>query len=353
MKRKSLKKRGLLIGALLFLLAAMICLSACGGPKIYIYTWGDYLDPDVIKEFEKETGIKVKYVTFETNEAMYTKISRGGAKYDVIICSDYIVERMIAADLLLELDYEKIPNAQHIDPTYKGLPYDPGDKYSVPYTFGTMGIIYNKKMVTETVDSWEILWDEKYKNNIIMMDSMRDTFLVPLAILKHDINTTDRQKLEEAKDLLVQQRPLVRAYLVDRIRDDMKKNEAALALIWSCDFLLVQFDNTDLEYVIPKEGSNLWVDAFVVPKASRNQEYAQQFIDFMCSKDAALGNSVYINGPTPQLEARAAQPEQLRNNPAAYPSPEELERCRLFADLDAQARKLYDELWHKAKTEKP
>ena len=341
-----MKKKGLLFVLVMMVVTVGIVLSACaGGPVVYVYNWGEYIDPDVLKQFTAETGIKVKYSTFETNEDMYIKITSGRAKYDVIVPSDYMIDKLIKEELLQPLNYENIPNAQYIDPAYKSLAHDPDDIYSIPYIWGTLGIVYNTKMVNEPVDSWSILWDEKYKGNILMLDSIRDSFAVVQSLLGQSINSSDATELAAVKAKLLELKPLVRAWLVDKVISDMEANEAAIAVTWSCDFLQMQQRNNDLAYVIPKEGSNLWLDSMAIPKNAVNVSAAEQFINFMCREDIALANSEFLQNPTPQVQAKALQGEELRDNPAAYPSAQELERCEVFLHLGEDVLKAYDRIW--------
>ena len=262
------------------------------GNEIYVYNWGEYIDPEVIEMFEKETGITVHYEEFETNEEMYTIVAKGARTYDVICPSDYMVQKMIENDLLTTINYDNIPNITNIGEPYmesaKG--FDPENQYCVPYTWGTVGIMYNKSMVDEPVDSWAILFDEKYKNQILMQNSVRDAYCVALSYLGYSINTLDEDELSEATDLLIEQKPLVQAYVVDQVRDKMIKNAAALGVIYSGEAIYMQRENEDLEYVIPKEGSNVWIDGWVIPKNCNNKEGAEAFINFLCKPEIALMN---------------------------------------------------------------
>ena len=246
--------------------------------QVIVYNWGDYIDPDVIDMFEEETGIDVVYEEFETNEIMYPKIQSGAIAYDVVCPSDYMIQRMIENNLLEEINYDNIPNLKYIDQKYMDLAkgFDPDNKYSVPYLWGTVGILYNKKMVDEPIDSWGVLWDEKYKDSILMQDSVRDAFGVALKYLGYSLNSTDLDELQAAKNLLMEQKPLVQAYVIDQVRDKMIGNEAALGVIYSGEALYCQQENPNLDYVIPKEGSNLWIDSWVIPKNAENKEQCRR-----------------------------------------------------------------------------
>lgn len=339
---------------------AITSLAGCGSKdsefkngKVVVYNWGEYIDPDVITMFQDETGIEVVYEEFETNEIMYPKIAAGAVSYDVVCPSDYMIERMIQEGLLAELDYNNIPNISNIDETYldQSKQFDSENKYSVPYCWGTVGILYNKTMVDEPVDSWSILWDEKYKDNILMQDSVRDAFAVSLKSLGYSLNSTDVNELNEAKDLLTTQKPLVQAYVIDQVRDKMIGNEAALGVIYSGEAIFTQRENPDLEYVIPKEGSNVWIDSWVIPKNAENKENAEAFINFLCRGDIALKNFEYITYSTPNKAARELiEDEAIKNSKTAFPDASSLENCETFKYLGSENDELYTTLWNEVKS---
>ena len=264
--------------------------------QVIVYNWGEYIDPEIIDLFEEETGIDVIYEEFETNEIMSPKIQSGAIAYDVVCPSDYMIQRMIENDLLAEINYDHIPNLKYIGDNYMKMSrqFDPENKYSVPYLWGTVGILYNKKMVDEPVDSWGILWDKKYEDSILMQDSVRDAFAVALKYLGYSLNSTDLDELEAAKNLLIEQKPLVQAYVIDQVRDKMIGGEAALGVIYSGEALYCQQENPDLDYVIPKEGTNIWIDSWVIPKNAKNVENAEAFINFLCRPDIAKMNFDFI-----------------------------------------------------------
>ena len=274
--------------------------------KLVVYNWGEYIDPEVLTIFEEETGINVVYEEFETNEILYPKVSSGAIAYDVVCPSDYMIQRMIENDLLTEINFDNIPNIKNIGKQYmeQSRQFDPENKYSVPYCWGTVGILYNKTMVDEPVDSWSILWNPKYKDNILMQDSVRDAFGATLKYLGYSLNSTDLDELTEAKNLLIEQKPLVQAYVIDQVRDKMIGNEAALGVIYSGEAIYTQKENPNLEYVIPKEGSNIWIDSWVIPKNAEHKENAEKFINFLCRPDIALMNFEYITYSTPNEAAR-------------------------------------------------
>lgn len=323
------------------------------GEKVIVYNWGEYLDPKTIELFEEETGISVTYEEYETNEIMYPKIVSQAIAYDVVCPSDYMIQRMIENDLLAEINWDNIPNVKNMDPTYmeQSKSFDPENKYSVPYCVGTVGILYNKSMVKEPVDSWDILWDPKYKDSILMQDSVRDAFAVALKRLGHSINSTEVDQLAAAAEDLMEQKPLVQAYVVDQVRDKMIGNEAALGVIYSGEAGYTKRENPDLEYVIPKEGSNVWLDSWVIPKNAQNKENAEKFINFMCRPEIALMNFEYLTYSTPNLKAREMiEDEEIRNSKILFPEPEDLINCETFQFLGDDVDSYYNELWNKVKS---
>lgn len=323
------------------------------GEKVIVYNWGEYLDPKTIELFEKETGISVTYEEYETNEIMYPKILSQAIAYDVVCPSDYMIQRMIENDLLAEINWNNIPNIKNMDSTYmeQSKSFDPKNKYSVPYCVGTVGILYNKSMVKEPVDSWNILWDSKYKDRILMQDSVRDAFAVALKRLGYSINATEVDQLAAATEDLIEQKPLVQAYVVDQVRDKMIGNEAALGVIYSGEAGYTKRENPDLEYVIPKEGSNVWIDSWVIPKNSKNKENAEKFINFMCRPEIALMNFEYLTYSTPNLKAKEMiEDEDIRNSKILFPEPEDLTNCETFQFLGDDVDSYYNELWNKVKS---
>ena len=347
--------------ATILLLLAALCLpvmTGCGaqagsGEQVIVYNWGEYIDPDVLASFEQETGIEVVYDEFETNEIMYPKVESGASAYDVICPSDYMIKKMIEHDLLQEIRWENIPNISNIDPLYmsESQQFDPDNKYSVPYCWGTVGILYNKTMVDEPIDSWSVLWDEKYANNILMQDSVRDAFMVPLKWKGYSLNSVNPSELEEAKELLIRQKPLVQAYVVDQVRDKMIGNEAAMGVIYSGEAIYTQRENEDLEYVIPKEGSNIWIDSWVIPKNAPHVSNAEKFIDYMCRADIALKNFEFITYSTPNKAARELiEDEEIKNSPIAFPDLSQYPNLEAYLYLGDEADAMYNELWKEVKS---
>lgn len=334
--------------------AAMLC--ACGSKDentVYVYNWGEYIDPEVITMFEEETGIKVVYDEFETNEVMYPKVEAGASVYDVICPSDYMIQKMLDNDMLAEINWDNVPNAKaNIGAQYfeQSKGFDPENKYSVPYCWGTVGILYNKTMVNGPIDSWNVLWDEQYKDNILMQDSVRDAFMVSLKRNGNSMNSVDEAELEAAKNELINQKPLVQAYVVDQVRDKMIGDEAAIGVIYSGEAIYTQRENPNLEYVIPKEGTNVWIDSWVIPKNCQNKENAEKWINFMCRPDIALLNFDYITYSTPNDAARELiEDEDIKNSSIAFPDLTQYNNLETFSYLGEEADLLYNNLWEEIK----
>ena len=349
------------VALLLTLSLAVLPLTACGSAsssgsngEVVVYNWGEYIDPDTISMFEEETGIKVIYDEFETNEIMFPKIEAGASKYDVVCPSDYMIKKMIENDLLAEINYDNVPNAKaNIGQQYWDMSkeFDTENKYSVPYCWGTVGILYNKTMVDGPVDSWSILWDEKYADNILMQDSVRDAFMVALKLNGYSMNSVNPEELNAAKESLIAQKPLVQAYVIDQVRDKMIGNEAAIGVIYSGEAIFTQRENPDLEYVIPKEGTNVWIDSWVITKNAPNKENAEKFIDFMCRPDIALKNFEYITYSTPNDAARELiEDEDIRNSEIAFPDLSQYDNLETFSYLGDEADALYNEMWKEVKS---
>lgn len=322
--------------------------------KVYVYNWGEYIDPETITMFEEETGIEVVYDEFETNEIMYPKVEAGTSAYDVICPSDYMVEKLLQNDLIQELNFDNLPNAKaNIGEQYyeTSRAFDPENKYFVPYCWGTVGILYNTTMVDEPVDSWSILWNEKYADNILMQDSVRDAFMVALKLNGFSMNTLDENELKIARDSLIEQAPLVQAYVIDQVRDKMIGNEAAIGVIYSGEAIYTQRENPDLAYVIPQEGTNVWIDGWVIPKNAQNKENAEKFIDFMCRADIALLNFEYITYSTPNTAAQALiEDDDIRNSEIAFPDLSKYQNLETFLYLGEEGDEMYNNFWKEVKS---
>ena len=334
--------------------------SADGG-ELYVYNWGEYIDEDVISQFEEETGITVVYDLFETNEEMYPVIEAGAVNYDVVCPSDYMIQKMRENDLLAELNFENIPNIDQIDPAYMEMSqaFDPENKYSVPYCWGTVGILYNTRLLDElgvpAPTKWADLWDERLSGEILMQDSVRDAFMVALKKDGYSMNSESRDELEQAKQELIDQKPLVQAYVIDQVRDKMIGGEAAVGVIYSGEMLYIQDEvanlglDYDLEYVIPEEGTNLWLDSWVIPKNAKNKENAEKWIDFMCRPEIAKANFEYITYPTPNKGAFELLDEEMQNNKAVFPDIDSLKDSEVYKYLGDDTDAIYNELWKEVK----
>ncbi|HAX71924.1 MAG TPA: spermidine/putrescine ABC transporter substrate-binding protein [Firmicutes bacterium] len=331
--------------------AMLFIVSACGAAPangtLYVYNVGEYIDKSVLKDFEKEFDVKVVYDVYDSNETMYQKIKAGGTSYDVTFPSDYMIEKMISEDLLIPLDYSKIPNFDLVDDEYKNLAFDPENEYYVPYFWGTVGIVYDKTVVTEPVDSWSILWDEKYDNQIYMYDSQRDSLMVALKLLGYSMNTQDLDELEEAKQLLIEQSSLVYAYVTDQVIDGMISGNAALAVVYSGDANYIMSENEDMAYAIPKEGSNFWVDGMVIPKTAQNIDMAHEFINYMMRPEVAMKNTEYVMYSTPNTEVfNEIKEEEWTQNDAYSPSTELLDSLNMESFRDpGKFLSEYDRVW--------
>lgn len=331
-----------------------INMTGCGSGKdsskvLNVYNVGDYIDESLIDEFEEQTGIKVQYSTYDTNEMMYQKVKSGSTKYDLVFPSDYMIQKMSREGLLKKINFNNIPNYKYIDKEFRNVKYDPTNEYSVPYMWGTLGIVYNKSMVKDPVDSWDILWNDKYSRNILMFDSVRDTIGVSLKRLGFSMNSVNRMELRDAKRELIKQKPKLLAYVNDDGKDRMVAGEAALGIFYSGDVGMMKEENPDLEYVLPKEGSNIWTDGICIPKTADNEEWAEAFINFLCDPDVAARNTEYIAYSTPITEARKKLPEEMRNDPTLYPDKKLLKKCEAFLDLEKNI-KLYDKAWIEIKS---
>lgn len=319
--------------------------------SINVFNWGEYISDgsdgslDVNKAFEELTGITVNYATFATNEELYSKLKGGGARYDIVIPSDYMVARMIEEGMLEELDFTNIPQFGNIAPEYRNPEYDPDNLYSVPYTAGTVGIIYDTTRVEGPVDSWGILWDERYKKEILMFSNSRDAFGIAERYLGFSLNTTDPAELTACANLLLEQKPLVQAYVMDEIFDKMISGEAAIAPYYAGDYLTMADTNENLAFAIPKEGTNLFTDALCIPKGAQQREAAEMYINFMCEGQVAADNISYIGYTSPNSAAFALLDPETQNNPVSYPPAEVLENTEPFLALDSETGLLLDSLW--------
>jgi spermidine/putrescine transport system substrate-binding protein len=337
------KKLSILISVIIIITAISAGCSG-GKPSINVYNWGDYIDPQVLDMFEDEFGVKVVYDTYATNEDLYIKLKQGGSSYDVVFPSDYMIERMIKEGLLAKIDMNNIDQLSNVDSKFLSLDYDPEIAYSVPYMWGTVGIIFNKSMVSRPLTSWSDLWSEEFEGQIIMLNSQRDTLAVALKKLGYSMNTRNISELEEARDELIDQKPLVYAYLGDEVKGVITGGEAAIAVVWSGDAVAMMQENEDLEYVLPSEGTNLWFDAMVIPSNAKNQEDAEKFINFMTRPDIAALNAEYIGYSSPIPAAVEMLPEEIQNSTVAYPNADQLKNTEIFKDPQDILSE-YDRIW--------
>ncbi len=338
-----------LVLTLVMVMSLTIGLAGCGNSatngEVNVYNWGEYIDEELLDKFTEETGIKVNYDTYSDNESLYSMLSSGSANYDVVIPSDYMISRMIDEDMLEELNFDNIPNFQYIDDAYKGLEYDPEDRYSVAYTWGTVGIIYNTTMLDYVPDSWSVLWDENLSGQILMFNNSRDAIGIALKYLGYSQNTTDPEQITEAVDLLIQQKPLVQAYVMDQIFDKLEGGEAAVGPYYAGDAITMIEENPDLAFVVPKEGTNLFVDAMCIPKGAQNKENAEAFINFMCDPENMAANIEYIAYSSPSSAARELLSDELKNSDICYPDEALLENTDTFINLPQDILDLYDSEW--------
>ena len=345
---------------LCFLLAILaLLLTGCGASSednvVNVYNWGEYIDMSVLEEFEAQTGITVNYKTFESNEQMYSVLKNGGASYDVIIPSDYMISRMIEEDMLEKIDFSNIPNFDLVSDQYKNLSYDPTNEYSVPYMWGTLGLIYNSAYITDEITSWSALWDQRYSGNILMFNNNRDAMGVALKYLGYSLNTTDESQLQQAEALLSQQKPLLQKYVMDQIYDLLESGEALIGPYYAGDYLCMIENNPDLVFVIPEEGSNWYVDSMCIPKGAEHKENAEAFINFMCSTEICVRNMYETGYVSPneyandevKAEYDLTDPDDAYQYQVMFPEADVLARCEVYVNLPAATNKLYSRLWIK------
>ncbi len=331
--------------------------NGSGKRVVNVCSWGEYIDEDLIYQFEDETGIKVNYQTAESNEALYSLLKTGAGDYDVIVPSDYMIARLIDEDMLAELNYDNIPNYAKIGDQYKSLSFDPDNKYTVPYTWGTLGIIYNTTMVDGDITSWDAMFDEKYAGNVLMIRNSRDALAAALLDLGYDINTTDESQIREAYELLAdaKSKGVYQSFVMDEVFGKMEGGNAAIAMYYAGDYLTMLDNNPDLKFVVPKEGSNWFVDAMCVLKTAQHKEEAEAWINFIASTESSLANMDYIGYASPNLEALEGYPayyEETYGEPLdeeryeIMAAPDDvLARCELYTNLPADTLTLYNDLW--------
>lgn len=313
--------------------------------QLVIYNWGDYIDPELIEEFTKETGIQVDYQTFDSNESMYTKIKQGGTTYDIAVPSEYMIDKMIDEDMLIELDHSKIEGLDNIGQEFLDQSFDPGNRYSVPYFWGTLGIIYNKQMVDTAPKEWEDLWRPEYRNKIMLIDGAREGMGMGLQSLGYSLNSDHPDQLQEAADKLYQLTPNVKAIVADEIKGYMIQEEAAIAVSFSGEASEMLDGNENLAYVVPSKGSNLWFDNIVIPKTAKNLDAAHRFISFMLRPENALRNAEYVGYSTPNDVAKEMLDSETREDQAFYPSGETLDNLEVYDNLGPELLGTYNDLY--------
>ena len=361
-----IKKFASSVIAITLILLAFAPISVCASAKDYshlagteinVYNWGEYISDgaegsmDVNKKFEEETGIKVNYTTFDSNENMYNKIKGGGANYDIVIPSDYMIQRMISEGLLEKLNFDNIPNYTNILDEYKNLYFDPNNEYTVPYNVGMVGLIYNTKVVEGEPDSWNLMWDEKYSGQILMFNNSRDAFGIAQCLLGIDLNTSDSNEWHTAYDKLKEQKPIVSSYVMDDVYNKMESGDAAIAAYYAGDYLTMKANNPDLAFVYPKEGVNIFVDSACIPVGCQNKEGAELYINFLLREDVALANAEYICYATPNKAVRENIDYSLKDEKILYPDEADIPKTQYYHNLPPETLMLMTSLWDNLKIE--
>lgn len=317
--------------------------------KLVIYNWGDYIDPDLLTKFTKETGIKVQYETFDSNEAMYTKIKQGGTTYDIAVPSDYTIDKMINEDMLIKLDKSKIKGLHHIGKEFLGKSFDPKNDYSIPYFWGTVGIVYNKKELDTYPKHWNDLWKSEYRNSILMVDGAREVIGIGLNSLGYSLNSKNKAQLNQAEKKLNQLTPNIKALVGDELKGYMIQGDAPIGVTFSGEASEMLYENEDLVYVVPPEGSNLWFDNMVLPKTAKHTAEAYQFINFMLEPQNAAQNAEYIGYSTPNNAAKTLLPDDIKNDQAFYPSQETIDHLEVYDNLGQKWLGIYNDLYLQVK----
>jgi len=337
-----------IISAVLLLVNGKLNESGGSASKdtITVYNWGEYIDPDLLTQFEKETGIKVTYETFDSNEGMMGKIEQGGTSYDISMPSEYMIEMMKEKDLLLPLDYSKIPNLKNIDPYFLDLPFDPNNKYSLPYFWGTVGIAYNSSLLEgQTFEEWDDLWNPTLTQQVILVDSARETIGMGLNSLGYSLNSTNMDELREATDKLKTLSPNIKAVIGDEVTQLMINGEAAISLTWSGQAADMMYENEDIDYIVPEEGSNLWFDNMVIPRTSQNIDGAHAFLNFMLDAEVAAQNADYVGYSTPNLAALDLMDPEVTEDERFYPDEETRSHLEVYRNLGLEMLGQYNELF--------
>ena len=317
-----------------------------GKNVLTVYNWGEYIDPELLKQFEEETGIKVTYETFDSNEGMMGKVEQGGTSYDVAMPSEYMVEMMVEKDLLLALDFSQIPNVKNIDPYFLNLPFDPSNEFSLPYFWGTLGIAFNPELLEgQTFESWDDLWNPSLKQDVILVDSAREVIGMGLNSLGYSLNSTNLDEVRKATDKLKTLSPNIKAVIGDEVTPLMVNGEAAIALTWSGQAADMMYENEAIDYIVPKEGSNLWFDNMVIPRTSKNIEGAHLFINFMLGAEVAAQNADYVGYSTPNLAAMELMDPEVTEDERFYPDEETRDHLEVYKNLGLELIGTYNELF--------
>ncbi len=355
-KNRLFRRTAALMAAMMLLISATVMLSGCRSGvngEVYVYCYGDYFDPMLLEDFEAETGIRVIPDYYDTAEEMYTVLENNATTYDCVCTSDYMVQRMIENDMLADLNKDNIPEVSNIADIYmkKSESFDPGNKYSVPYQLGIAGILYNKKMVGDVeIDSWDDLWNEKFKNSLVMPDSVRDAFMIGLKKLGYSANSTSEEEIKAAADELINQKPLVYKYANDSARDLLANGSAAVGVVWNGEYIYTKDLNEDVEFVIPEEGSEFFIDSWVIPKEAVNKDKAEAWINFLCKAEVAAKNFDYLYYTTPNEAALDLIDEEYLEEKAVFPDEATVDDCESLVTLDPDTTKLYSDYWKKVKS---
>ena len=335
---------------MLLCLALTVAPAALAEEVVNVYNWEDYIAPEVLTLFTEETGIKVNYLTFDSNESMYTKLKTGGTTFDVIIPSDYIIAKLISEDMLEPLDFSNLPNNEYIDEAFRNQAYDPENTYSVPYTWGTVGLIYNKNYVSdEDAESWSCLWNSKYQGKLLMFDNPRDAFMTAQMILGQDLNTTNKADWDAAAELLKKGKNNLQDYVMDEVFSKMETGEASIAPYYAGDCLTMMDVNKDLKFFYPEEGTNIFVDSICIPKNAKNVEAALMYINFLLEPDVATANAECLGYASPNTAVVNNKDYCYYQNEVLYPAETAMPKVQYYHDIDTDTRTYYEKLWSEVK----
>lgn len=367
--KQKMKRTVSLILVIALIFTAMTALSSCGksecsiknlsaeytrkyeGTTLNVFNWGEYISDgedgslDVNAEFEALTGIKVNYTNYDSNEAMYAKMKSGAVSYDIIIPSDYMIQRLISENMVQKIDMSKITNYGNISDEYKGLYFDPNNEYSVPFNVGMVGLIYNKTMVKEAPTSWSVMWDANYMENILTFNNSRDAFAIAQFLMGIDVNTEDPCDWDAAAEKLKEQNEVLQGKVMDQVFDKMEGGNAAIAPYYAGDFLTMKENNDDLEFVYPEEGTNIFVDSICIPSSAKNYEQALMYINFLLEPEVALANAEYLCYATPNTAVLNNEDYSLKDNEILYPAEDKKPKTEYFHDLSPDIRSYYEKLW--------